>query len=72
MKITIESTTRFVQVNGKPCRVWGGTTQNGIKVQCLIPQIAAQGDADQTIFQRELEECRAPQQEPAFPLRMLL
>jgi hypothetical protein len=73
MKITIESTTRIVNVDGIDCRLWEGTTERGVKIECLIPRIAARGDQDLSQFEAELKEQRAPSfRESAFPLRMLL
>lgn len=78
MKITIESTTQVVfckhdDPDGVLCRVWEGTTESGIKVQCLIARVAAPDDADVSQFEKELVEQRAPSAGPvAFPLRMVL
>lgn len=81
MKITIESTTRIVQVKPEgmsyiatiACRVWEGQTESGIKVQCLIPRIAALKTDDLAEFERELQEQKAPSAEiQAFPMRMII
>lgn len=74
MKITIESTTKIVQVNGIDCRLWEGESERGVKVEALIPRIAALADGqDLSQFQAELKEQRAPSaRATAFPLRMLL
>ena len=79
MKITIESTTRLVTVNaphsedGIRCRVWEGVTEHGIRVQCLIPRIAAAVGQDMRQFEAELLEQRPPSAEvSAFPRRMIL
>ncbi len=72
MKITIESTTEIVTLNGVQCRVWEGQTEAGVKVQALIPRIAAHKEQDLSQFDRELQEMRAPTGERAFPLRMIL
>ena len=65
MKITIENTTKIVEVSvgvgrAVPCRVWEGETDSGIKVACLIPSIAVRNGQDTTQFDRELEQQRAP------------
>ena len=78
MKITIHSTAQIVQVDPgtggeMPCRVWEGETEGGVKIQVLIPRIAAHKDQDLSQFERELQEKPAPT--PAvevFPLRMIL
>jgi hypothetical protein len=82
VKITIESTTKIVKIVGSSraglvdaieCRVWEGVTEHGIKVQCLIPRIAAANGQDISQFVAELQEQRAPSAEvSAFPARMIL
>jgi len=72
MKIAIESTTSIVQANGVPCRVWEGKTSTGIPVQCLIVRIAAKRESDLSQFEDELEACREPSAETAFPLSFIL
>lgn len=73
MKITIESTTRIVTVNGVPARIWEGTTDSGIAVSCCITRIAAPAAADLQQFDRELQECRPPTVMGAiFPSRMFI
>ena len=79
MKIAIESTPRVIAVKASDksdpvlCRVWEGVTSSGIKVQVLVPRIAALATEDLTRFDAELLETRAPSAEvEAFPLRMIL
>lgn len=36
MKISIESTTQIVALDGVPARVWEGTTASGVRVQAFI------------------------------------
>ena len=79
MKITIESTTRTVLVktsalsDGLVCRVWEGQTESGVKIQALIPRIAALADQDLSQFEAELQEQKAPSADvQCFPLRMIL
>jgi hypothetical protein len=74
MKITIESTTRIVNASGIDCRVWEGVTERGVKVQCLIPRIAALADQDLSQFEAELTEHHSPSsaEVQAWPLRMIL
>lgn len=78
MKITIESTTKITRIeltHGQSieCRVWEGETERGVKIQCLIPRIAALADQDLAQFEAELQEQRAPcAVAQAFPLRMIL
>ena len=82
MKITIESTDKIVhamprnrneQESGFLCRVWEGQTESGIRVQVLIPRIAAEAGQDLVQFERELQECKPPSEwVQAFPLRMII
>lgn len=73
MTITISSTTKVVTANGIEMRVWEGVTENGVKVQALIPRIAVLSMTDLTLFEAELKEMRPPSEEiQAWPLRMVL
>jgi hypothetical protein len=79
LKITIESTDRFITVETPqslcaiPGRVWEGKTESGIYVQCVITRIAAPAEADQSQFKAELSEQAPPVAGPeVFPLRMVI
>ncbi len=73
MTITIESTTKIVELNGIQCRIWEGQTSSGIAVHCYIPRVAVRNDLDQSQFEAELVECRKPSFEiEAIPLRMII
>jgi len=73
MKITVESTSKIVSVNGIDCRIWEGETERGIAVHCFITRIAAKADQDLAEFEAELRETRAPSAEAAaIPPRMIL
>jgi len=73
MKITLESTTKVVTLNGVPARLWEGHTVAGIPVHAYITRIAADAGADQTEFERELEDCVPPTPDvAALPARLLL
>jgi hypothetical protein len=62
MKITLESTSKVVELSGVPARIWEGTTESGAPVHCYITRIACDVDDDATraAFARELQETRAP------------
>jgi len=63
MKLTIENTTKIVELNGIPARIWKGTTDTGIAVYCFITLIAIkESESPENIaqFEAELEEQRAP------------
>ena len=66
MKITIESTTQIVKVDGIDCRIWEGETDRGVKIFCLIPRIAAMKGQDLSQFEAELKEQRARALIPNF------
>lgn len=76
MKIEIESTTKIVELDGVPARIWEGNTDSGIPVHCFITRIAIDktDDAANEQFARELAECKAPSAEieKVYPLRMIL
>ena len=74
MKITIHSTSKIVELNGVPARIWEGQTESGIKLHCYVTRIAI--DKKETRvqeFEHDLQEHRAPSREiEAIPLRMIL
>jgi hypothetical protein len=74
MIIILQNTDKIVDVNGIQSRLWQGKTDSGIQVTCLIIRIAVNMEADQTEFDRELIECRAPSPEAdqAFPARLVV
>jgi hypothetical protein len=74
MKITIESTTKIVHLNGIPARLWQGQTESGIKVHCFITRIAIDENELRTEeFEYELLEQKKPRTEfESYPLRMIL
>lgn len=75
MRVTLESTTRVVTINGGvEARVWEGTTASGIAVTALIPRIATAEDQPQGQFLAELARHRPPGPDAtaAWPMRMLL
>jgi hypothetical protein len=74
MKITIESTTQIVDVNGVPARIWEGATDSGIPVHCFVTRIAVQKGQDASEFELELQEHRPPSPDlnGVYPMRMVL
>lgn len=73
MKITIESTSKLVTLDGVPARVWQGKTETGIPVACFITRIAVDRAENCAEFERELTEHAAPRTDlQTFPLRMVL
>ncbi len=76
MKITIESTSKIVHLNGIPARVWEGQTESGVLIHCYVTRVAVStGNAPSVFaeFERELQEQRPPSPEiEALPSRMIL
>ena len=73
MKITLESTTKIVELNGVPARVWEGQTEDGIKLHAYVTRVAVNMEQDSSQFEKELQEHKAPSAEvEAIPLRMIL
>jgi hypothetical protein len=73
MKLTIESTTKIVHLNGVEARVWEGETESGIPVHCFITLVAVHEGLDTPQFEKELSEQRKPSAEvAAIPLRLIL
>lgn len=72
MKMTIESTSKVVSVNGVPARIWEGTTERGIRTVAFITRVTPMGgDAEE--FERDLLEVVAPSAEVcSFPARLIL
>lgn len=62
MKITIESTSKVVELDGQPARVWEGKTERGVTVVAFIPRITPL-DGDPEEFEADLLETRAPSAE---------
>jgi hypothetical protein len=77
MEITIKNTTKIVEANGVPARIWEGATNTGISVHCLITRIAVDKDSPPEVFaqfENELEECSPPSAAIGayYPLRLIL
>lgn len=76
MKITIENTTKIVELNGVPARVWEGTTEAGVKMHAFITRVAVANSEDPAVhdlFRQELHEMKAPSADvQAIPLRLIL
>lgn len=75
MKVTLESTTKIVDINnGVKARLWEGRTESGIEVHAFVTRIAVDKDDDFSQFDRELLEQRPPSARlaDAYPARMFL
>lgn len=74
MKVTLESTTKIVFLDGVKCRVWEGHSESGIPVHCYIPRVAlSNNESDPSQFEAELLVQRPPSLDIAgIPLRLIL
>lgn len=75
MKVTLESTTKIVELNGVPARLWEGKTDTGIAVHAFITRIAVDKDEPDTQqFETELRECIPPSANVArsYPTSLIL
>ena len=73
MRITLESTTKIVELNGVPARVWEGKTESGIPLHAYVTRVAVEADQNQEEFERELQDHRAPSPAvQAISLRLVL
>jgi hypothetical protein len=76
MKVTLESTTKTVELNGVPARIWEGHTEAGIPVHAYVTRIAVEEGrkiSDYAQFEAELKEKRKPSAAiEAIPLRIIL
>lgn len=73
MKVTLESTTKIVELNGVPARIWEGETEDGIKLHAYVTRVAVNKEQDSSQFEKELQLHKAPSAEvEAIPLRMIL
>ncbi len=77
MKITIESTTKIVEliIDGKaiPARIWQGHTENGIPMHAFVTRVAVDEHEDASQFEKELQEQAVPRPEfDVYPLRLIL
>lgn len=77
MKIILENTSKIVElvVNGTaiPARIWEGKTESGIACHAFITRVGVDKNEDNSQFEAELKEERAPSADVAtYPLRMIL
>lgn len=73
MKVTLQSTTKMVDIDGVPARIWEGTTESGIQVHAFITRIACDKDANQEEFKQELKNCLPPSEAiDAYPTKLVL
>lgn len=52
MQITLEDTSKVVEFNGVPCRIWEGVTAKGVRVHAYIVRVGVHEDEDYAEFER--------------------
>jgi hypothetical protein len=75
MKITLESTTKIVTIDGVPARVWEGLTEGGVRVVAFIPRVAVREADDSSEFDRDLQRTGHLKPSPdvaAIPTRLVM
>lgn len=73
MQVIISNTSKIVEVNGVPSRIWEGETSTGIGVRLFVTRIAVKETEDTSQFEKELEEVRAPSAvAESYPARVIL
>lgn len=79
MKATLESTSKVVTLTESSgstrmqARIWEGCTEKGVRFHAYIVRVAVAKDEDNSQFEAELKETRAPSADvAAIPMRMIL
>lgn len=74
MKLIIQNTSKIVELNGIPCRIWEGMTESGIVVHAYIPRVAIdKHELRAHEFEKELKEVCSPTPEIAsIPLKLII
>lgn len=60
MKVTLESTTKVVSIDGQATRVWEGQTESGIAVIAMVAIIGAKNEQARSKFSHELSVHKKP------------
>lgn len=63
MKVTLEPTNLFTTVNNTRCRVWQGTTEQGVPIHAHIALVGVDRDQDVAELDRALKEVATPRAE---------
>lgn len=73
MRVELVSTSKIVELNGVPARIWEGRTAGGVACHAYITRIAVANELDATEFERELQQHAPPSADiQAIPLRLVL
>ena len=60
MRIQIEATPYFTDLDGVVCRAWNGVTESGIGCVVFVHRLMVKSGTDQVAFDVELAELPAP------------
>lgn len=79
MKATLESTSKIVELKPTPgrytvpARLWEGTTASGIRFVAYVTRVMVSSNADNSQFEKELEEVAPPSLDvQKIPSRLVL
>lgn len=76
MKISLKATSKIETIRcddkGVPARIWKGRTESGIEVTAYISIIQVHKDADNSLFEKELQEIEIERQLVSFDMRMIM
>jgi hypothetical protein len=73
VNVHLHNTSKIVDVNGVPARVWEGHTDAAIPVIAFVTRIAVERTEDTAEFERDLAEMSPPSPAvEAWPARMLI
>jgi len=72
MKITIEPTGRFQDVNGIRTRVWRGTTDEGGQLECYVALVMPKDARADATLSKALKEVKAERELVSFDLRLVV
>lgn len=56
MKLTITATDQITHIEGVPCRLWEGVSEDGVPCKVFVHRVAVHNDHDSSRFEKELAE----------------
>lgn len=72
MNINLKQTSKIVEINGVPARVWEGSTSKGIPLTAFITRIAVDKAEDHEDFESELKETNCPEPVNSWPAQLII
>lgn len=72
--LRLRPTTKLIELNGVPARVWEGETAAGVPVHAFITRVAVKEGLDDSELRAALERCPAPRdpEVASYPARLVL